>query len=256
MKKLSLESFFHPEIPSSANKHKFPNKIKKYGNTFPYILDDKESEKMTDDEISQEIGLSEFKLGRTMPNADNLSKGGKMNNSAGIGGKASKSFANYMQDKETDKVPEDVHALNIDYTNFDPQDEYEGVETYIANESLSLTEMVRGAREMATKEMAPVSTKQPWANGLPSHGNDYSITQDEEYENLKSLEKEVGLSLESILREFADTDWERGAQSKKAFGEDEDIDFFENLEGDGHQFLMNSETEFRDTERKRKNEKK
>lgn len=199
---------------------------------------------MTEEEISQETGLFEFKLGTgpTMPAGDNLSRKGKMNSSSGIGGKGSKSFGNFMN-RSANEAPEEVHAINIDYMNFDPEDEYKALD------DLSLAEAIRGAREIATKELGQISTKQPWANGIPTSEDEYSITAEEEPE--LDLEKETGLSLESIM-EYADTDWGRAAQSKKAQWEKADLGFLDDVMSSGNEYTMNSEEEFEENERMRK----
>lgn len=253
MKKLSLESIFSPEMPSKLNRHKspLPSKIKG-SNTFPYNDDGEEG--FSEEEIESELGLMEFGLGKRMPSADNLSIG-KMNGASQGAGKGSKGFANYLKG-ETQEIPSDAKAQNISRANsFDEEHELDDLDQYLANESLSLMEL-RGAREIATKELAPVSTKQPFANGLPSFGdeedNPFLITgKSKEEEREEALEDEqierdlkgLRMSLESIM-EWADSDWSSWAAAKKSHGPKDDLLFFDELEN-VNPYLMNSEEDFK-----------
>lgn len=242
MKKLSLESFFTPALPEPENKHQWNQRdhyINDTGNDFPYTDPEKE-DRMSEDEITNELGLDEgYKTGTgpTMTGLDSLSIGKLQNSQGSSTGKSNKSFANFSSNEDSENIDEkeETRPQLIGDQNYTPKDDYEQFDKYfnVAESKLSLKEIIRGARDRATKEVGFVSTKSPWANGLPNS----SFEEDPD----EVIEREMGLSLESVMREYADTDWSVGMQGAKCYNNKDDLDFFDKVK---NPYLMTNEEEF------------
>lgn len=270
MKKMTLQEFFggpgpgYPGSHDSGGKHKFPRPYKTHGrNEFPYVED--AGEVMSDEEIEEELGLDEslslvefYKAGKTMPGTDAMSYGKLQSSGGGFGGGKSSSgyqgAGKHPNSNDEDPVEADeAGAMPIEWMN-EPSADTEEFDEYFG-----ITETI-GMRDRATKEGGPVSTKQPWKDGIPNSGPNYTTEDDVDEEvELDALEQEVGLSLrntfdrvqESFIKEWADDDYGRHITTKKADGAEDDLEFWNNIE-DGNPYYWTSEEEFKQTEKSRR----
>lgn len=265
MKKLTLEGFFHPGKHDNE-EHRFSRPMRTQGrNDFPYSFGPEEV--MDDEEIDEELELEEsislkefYGIGKRMPGTDAMSYGRTQNSAGGhTGGKSSKGWqgaGKTPNHSEEDPVEEDENrAMPADWMNYDEEEDYE-----VFDDFYGLSEVMIGTRERATKEMGPASTKQPWKDGAPRDPLNLTTEDDvDEEEELEELQRDVGLSLEAALKEYssvlnvsADTSYSHAAGTKKQRGEYEDLEFFDKME-DSNPFLINTEEEFKEEERKRLN---
>lgn len=260
MKKLSLEGLFHPGEHDNNDGHRFPRPMRTVGrDEFPYV--DDAGETMSDDEIEEETGLGfglyEFYKASSIKANDGVSLGKMIHRGGGHKGGKGKSWGNWIT-KASEEEPEEkaeTRALPTDWFNNDEDSDLEEFDKYFG-----LDEVARVPRDTATKELAPVSTKQGFKNGIPSSGPNYTTQDDiDPEEEKRKIEGELGLSLESALikvfKEWADSDWSRAAGSKKVKADKADLDFFDLMTSD-HEFLMNTADEFREGQKRGKDEKK
>lgn len=254
MKKLSLEGIFHPGEHDNDSGHRFSKPPRTVGRKeFPYV--DDAGETMSDEEIDAELGfnLQEFYKAASVKANDGVSLGKMIHRGGGHGGGKGKSFGNWIQN-EYEEDPEDIaktRALPSEWLNND-NDDYEEFDDFYGLDE------VRVPRETATKELAPVSTQQPFINGVPASGVNYTTRDDIDPEEEKQkLERDVGLSLESvykkIVREWADSDWSRSTFSKKVGSAENDLNFFDNIQS-GNEYLMNTVEDFEDGQKEERDE--
>ena len=252
MKKLSLEGLFHPGEHDNNDGHRFPRPVKTVGrDEFPYV--DGAGETMSDEEIDAELGfnLQEFYKASSIKANDGVSIGKMIHRGGGHGGGKGKSFGNWVT-KASEEDPEEkaeTRALPSEWFNTDEGDDYEVFDDYF-----NIQEIARVPRETATKELAPVSTKQGWKNGIPSAAQNYTTQEDiDPEEEREKVESELGLSLESVMvsmmKEWADSDWSKAAASKKVKSQEADLDFFDKIQST-HDYMMNTEDEFRDEQKR------
>lgn len=267
--KISLLEWFGgpgPGLPGSGInwKGKFPRDPRIAGtDEFPYTND--AGETFSDEEIDKELELESlslvefYKAGKTMPGTDAMSYGKQLSSGGGFGGGKNSSgwsgAGKYPNENPED--PEEVDETSAIPTEWmNNHDDYKEFDKYFdIQEAIGI-----GARERATKEGGPVSTKQPWKDGLPSSKPNYTTVPDiDEEQQKRNLEDELGLSLtntfervqEAYLKEWADDDYQRYMSTKKAGREEVDLDFWENLENE-NPFYWTSDREFKKREKERK----
>jgi hypothetical protein len=271
MRKLSLlkilEGFYSPETPGPRNAHMFNT-----NRTLGDPLDSDHADMMSDEEIADELKL-EFKLGLTMRDPTNLSNHNVHNGSFSLG-KGSKSFGNYQtksnqgfNDSQEDVMVNTYSANNPDNLSLlsDPQIAAElgltkkerpkgyadrvkeakirGPEGHwkdarsIPRPIIKPLEEEIGAREKGLAYGAAITTKQPFASGMPS------ITDSEFYSD-EEIAKELGL-----------TEWISSTPvfNKKFRGPKAELDFFE---AGRPVFVMNTEEEFNENQKEKNGKKK
>jgi hypothetical protein len=272
MMKLSLlsifEGFFHPELPSGANSHMFNGMKAKGPVNFPYVNDDEEM--LSDEEIDGEIQL-ELKLGRVMRDPLNLPNH-NLSNGSFSNGKDSKTFGNYqlnprgengMDPSIDDSMLKSIEVENPD-TNDDIPDEWkpyfetqksafaqaekskakrktDGMSLWDKAKSLKTFEIKNedvGMREKGRAYGAPITTKQPFASGVPKATNMDFMSDDE-------IDRELGL-MEWISSKMV--------YARKLHGPEADLNFFD--KSGRNPYIMNTEEEFDKQQKKRTNEKK
>lgn len=269
MKKISLlsifEGFFHPEVPGPRNSHSF-NSPRSMGDAI-----DKQAgipDTLSDQEIDQELNL-EFKTMSVMRDPLNL-PGHNVHNGGYGPGKGSKPFGNYQTKSKQvpDESQEDVMLRTIEQDN--PQGLSILSDPEIAS-ALGLPrekekpyrEKVRGAknhgqeahwkdaksqprqsidedvgmREKGRAYGSPITTKQPFASGMPKITDSNFFSEEE-------IESELG------LREWMSS---TPIFNKHAKSDKHELNFFENNRPN---FTMNTEEEFNQNQKKVKNEKK
>ena len=239
MKKLSLmkifEGFFTPQLPGPGTAHMFNTTKPKGDMNLPFQRKRKDLEYMQDDEIEDELDLEEsIKLGPTQRDPLNL-PGYNMHQGSFANGKGSKSFANYKTNTAYNPDAESNAAVSISKANFEYDDE-----GFDEEEELELKSEDVGLREKGRAYGAQITTKQPFANGMPKRESSSNYYDEDE-----------------IIDELGLNEW---ISSKTVFVRNklkskQDLDFFKNLESPGL-YLLNTIEEFEENQRKRSNDKK
>jgi hypothetical protein len=216
---LSLESIFHPELPSPTNTNRVRDGEgdgsggSKFKSThyrpdsaqgFPYL--ETHEGKQDIEDIKDMLNLESFTVGavprKSMDPAMSLRRlsysGGQSQNY----GNSSRQFTNF-QTNANDESSKDDGVVPFSLTgHFDFEKEEE--------ELLEL----RNARAMATQDGNPmITTKSGWVNGMPRSENEPDV----------DIEKELG------LLEYADTSWTK-MSSKNSGDPKGDYKFFDEID--------------------------
>lgn len=265
-----LEFLFNSELPGPQNKHQTPHDPQIKGpSNFPYY--DETGEAMSENEIDAE--LSELKLGPVMTDPLNLPMHNLHDGGDGWG-KASRPFGNFKTknklhdpsgeevvvrsiaieenpieneedpvleleeslwnhkkstDKKDIKITDKLSLFDILNASYSPEKEEE-VRKKLTSEEI-------GAREKALHKGDPAltTTKQPFANGLPK-ATDMSFMDEDE------IMRELGIG-KSILEWISSS----SIFNNHISPEEAEEDFFD---GETNNFLLNSEEDFNENQRK------
>lgn len=226
---------------------------------FPY---NEPEETLEDEEIDRELQL-EFKVGRVMRDPLNLPNHNAHNGSFS-NGKGSKSFADYQLDKtnrrNTDEELGDAESISV-FNKEKNSDIPEEWKKYFENQKIAfeqskkskpsrkssvLWDMVKpikkesvgvGAREKGRAYGGQITTKQPFASGVPNKSGNEFLSDEE-------IDKELGLS------EWISSD---AIFNNKINPEKADLNFLKDVD---RNFEMNTEEDFNETQRKNKKSKR